>query len=172
MRCNCDKLYIISHARPSVFMYGMQPRQSTESQGLSRESRAVAPFLHCWKCSRHSSVQTSQLVYQVPALRPGFCSTSFLVTNPDIDLNMAPVDVKISEAPELESTVEDNAARNVVKQKVETKWTSYIWDTLDKSPEERKFLFKLDAALLTFASLGMETTSDCLNPTTNHVARQ
>jgi hypothetical protein len=27
-------------------------------------------------------------------------------------------------------------------------------DTFDKSPEERRFLFKLDAAILTFASLG------------------
>ncbi|KAF4222401.1 hypothetical protein CNMCM5878_005683 [Aspergillus fumigatiaffinis] len=34
------------------------------------------------------------------------------------------------------------------------KWLSYIWDTLDKSPEERKLLFKLDTAILTFASLG------------------
>lgn len=34
------------------------------------------------------------------------------------------------------------------------KWQSYIWDSLDKSPEERRFLFKLDAAVLTFASLG------------------
>lgn len=33
-------------------------------------------------------------------------------------------------------------------------WKSYVWDSLDKSPQERKFLFKLDAALLTFASLG------------------
>lgn len=33
-------------------------------------------------------------------------------------------------------------------------WKSYVWDTLDKSPEERRFLFKLDAVLLTFASLG------------------
>ena len=33
-------------------------------------------------------------------------------------------------------------------------WKSYVWDTFDKSTEERKFLFKLDAALLTFASLG------------------
>ncbi|KAH8599549.1 pantothenate transporter liz1 [Bisporella sp. PMI_857] len=33
-------------------------------------------------------------------------------------------------------------------------WRSYIWDTFDKSPEERRFLFKLDAIILTFASLG------------------
>jgi MFS transporter, ACS family, pantothenate transporter len=33
-------------------------------------------------------------------------------------------------------------------------WRSYIWDSLDKSPEERRFLAKLDAVLLTYASLG------------------
>ncbi|KAJ0415163.1 major facilitator superfamily domain-containing protein [Aspergillus carlsbadensis] len=33
-------------------------------------------------------------------------------------------------------------------------WHRYIWDTFDKSPEERRFLFKLDMALLTFATLG------------------
>ena len=43
---------------------------------------------------------------------------------------------------------------SVIKENVQRNWRSYIWDTLDKSPEERKFLFKLDAALLTFASLG------------------
>ena len=46
-------------------------------------------------------------------------------------------------------------ADKLVQGKVERKWQSYLWDTLDKSPEERKFLFKLDAALLTFASLGI-----------------
>jgi hypothetical protein len=39
-------------------------------------------------------------------------------------------------------------------EKPQRKWKSYIWDTFDKSPEERKFLFKLDAALLAYASLG------------------
>lgn len=33
-------------------------------------------------------------------------------------------------------------------------WKSYLWDTLDKPPKEKKFLFKLDAIILTFASLG------------------
>lgn len=45
-------------------------------------------------------------------------------------------------------------AQEVIQVKPQRKWQSYIWDTLDKSPEERKFLFKLDAAVLTFASLG------------------
>lgn len=45
-------------------------------------------------------------------------------------------------------------AEVMIQENVQRKWQSYLWDTLDKSPEERKFLFKLDFALLTFASLG------------------
>ena len=45
-------------------------------------------------------------------------------------------------------------AEAVIQEKPKRRWMSYIWDTLDKSPEERRFLFKLDAALLSFASLG------------------
>jgi ACS family pantothenate transporter-like MFS transporter len=33
-------------------------------------------------------------------------------------------------------------------------WRSYVWDTLDKKPKERRFLFKLDAIVLTVACLG------------------
>ncbi|KAK5693068.1 hypothetical protein LTR97_010544 [Elasticomyces elasticus] len=46
------------------------------------------------------------------------------------------------------------SASEAVHEQPKRKWQSYIWDSLDKSPEERKFLFKLDCALLTFASLG------------------
>lgn len=42
----------------------------------------------------------------------------------------------------------------VLQAKPKRTWKSYIWDTFDKSPEERRFLFKLDAALMTLASLG------------------
>ena len=42
----------------------------------------------------------------------------------------------------------------IIHKNVQRKWQSYLWDSFDKSPEERKFLFKLDFALLTFASLG------------------
>ena len=41
-----------------------------------------------------------------------------------------------------------------IQEKRQRRWYSYVWDTFDKSPEERKFLFKLDTALLSFASLG------------------
>ena len=52
------------------------------------------------------------------------------------------------------SDVALDKATQLVQQDVHRTWQSYLWDSLDKSPEERKFLFKLDCALLTFASLG------------------
>jgi ACS family pantothenate transporter-like MFS transporter len=53
---------------------------------------------------------------------------------------------------------EREAADRIVKQDVSRKrWVSYLWDTLDKPKEERRFLFKLDAALLTYACLGKST---------------
>jgi len=53
-----------------------------------------------------------------------------------------------------ENDVASDSSTSVVKRQVKQSWKSYLWDTFDKSPEERRFLFKLDAALLTFASLG------------------
>ena len=53
-----------------------------------------------------------------------------------------------------------NQAEVVIQEDVHKKWQSYVWDTLDKPPEERKFLFKLDFALLTFASLGTTRALD------------
>lgn len=48
----------------------------------------------------------------------------------------------------------DSEASAVLQETPKRSWKSYIWDTFDKSPEERRFLFKLDAALMTLASLG------------------
>lgn len=42
----------------------------------------------------------------------------------------------------------------LVQETPKKSWKSYLWDTLDKPPEERRFLFKLDAVILTAASLG------------------
>lgn len=47
-----------------------------------------------------------------------------------------------------------SSVSDAVKVQPKRSWRSYLWDTFDKSPEERALLFKLDAALLTFASLG------------------
>ena len=54
----------------------------------------------------------------------------------------------------LDTHIAEVKAEQVVRDEPKRKWQSYVWDTFDKSPEERKFLFKLDTALLTFASLG------------------
>ncbi|GJE89809.1 MFS general substrate transporter [Phanerochaete sordida] len=42
---------------------------------------------------------------------------------------------------------------SMAKGKARRPLRSYIWDTWDKSPEERRFLGKLDACLLTYAAL-------------------
>jgi hypothetical protein len=57
---------------------------------------------------------------------------------------------------ETETRAVDSPALRVREDKVgeKKKWYYYVWDTLDKPKEERWFMFKLDAALLTFASLG------------------
>jgi ACS family pantothenate transporter-like MFS transporter len=47
-----------------------------------------------------------------------------------------------------------HTAVDVVQEQPKRRWQSYVWDYLDKSPEERRFLFKLDSAVLTFAYLG------------------
>ena len=54
----------------------------------------------------------------------------------------------------LDNPVAAHRAEEVIQAKPKQKWISYIWDTFDKSPQERRFLFKLDAAVLTFATLG------------------
>lgn len=68
-------------------------------------------------------------------------------------LNMAPPAVNVEE-----HAVESSGS--VIKKEVKRSWVSYIWDTLDKSPEERRLLFKLDSALLTLACLGVFYLSD------------
>ncbi|RAK99928.1 putative FAD dependent oxidoreductase [Aspergillus ibericus CBS 121593] len=51
-----------------------------------------------------------------------------------------------------ERVVDDSSG--IIQKAPKRKWVSYLWDTFDKSPEERRLLFKLDSAILTFASLG------------------
>lgn len=55
----------------------------------------------------------------------------------------------------------------VIEKNKKRRWVSYIWDTFDKSPEERRLLFKLDTAILTFASLGMCIALSSLGPSTD-----
>lgn len=55
----------------------------------------------------------------------------------------------------------------VIEKNKKRRWVSYIWDTFDKSPEERRLLFKLDTAILTFASLGMCIALSSPGPSTD-----
>lgn len=59
---------------------------------------------------------------------------------------------KLPDASESDDT--RSSASISVQSTPKRTWRSLLWDTFDKSPEERKFLFKLDAVILTFASLG------------------
>ena len=58
----------------------------------------------------------------------------------------------------ISSVSENGGARGSLGEVIEFRpkpsWKSYLWDTWDKSPEERRFLTKLDTVILTFASLG------------------
>ncbi|KAF4964957.1 hypothetical protein FSARC_7184 [Fusarium sarcochroum] len=51
---------------------------------------------------------------------------------------------------------DDPSLTSDIPVRVEPKhgWRSYVWDAFDKPPEERKFLFKFDAIILTITSLG------------------
>lgn len=56
--------------------------------------------------------------------------------------------------PQSEFTANEVPEGLIRKDVEKKKLVSYIWDSLDKSPEERRFIFKLDSFLLTFACLG------------------
>ncbi|RKU44141.1 hypothetical protein DL546_004832 [Coniochaeta pulveracea] len=60
----------------------------------------------------------------------------------------------LSTARSSSSSNEDDRIARLIKHEPKANWKSYFWDTLNKSPEERRFLFKLDAVILTLASLG------------------
>lgn len=46
-----------------------------------------------------------------------------------------------------------SASSDILDEKPKRSLKSYLWDTWDKSPEERRFLGRLDACLLTYAAL-------------------
>ncbi|KAJ7243446.1 major facilitator superfamily domain-containing protein [Mycena rebaudengoi] len=61
----------------------------------------------------------------------------------------------IPKSTTFESVAESEPAVAVVDQKRQKQsWLGYLWDTADLSTQERRLLFKVDASLLLFASLG------------------
>jgi len=66
-----------------------------------------------------------------------------------------PNNLTMSRSYSPQSDSEQGIAKPVdIHDKVPATWKGKIWDTFDLPPAERKLLFKVDALLLTFASLG------------------
>ncbi|RSL48029.1 hypothetical protein CEP54_013120 [Fusarium duplospermum] len=70
------------------------------------------------------------------------------------DISKSVGDEKVQRVDDPSPASDSDTVVAVVQEKPKSTWKSYLWDTFDKSPEERRFLFKLDAALMTLASLG------------------
>ncbi|KAL2689090.1 hypothetical protein Neosp_003142 [[Neocosmospora] mangrovei] len=70
------------------------------------------------------------------------------------DISKAVTSEKVQRVDDPSPASDSDTIVAVVQEKPKSTWKSYLWDTFDKSPEERRFLFKLDAALMTLASLG------------------
>lgn len=51
-------------------------------------------------------------------------------------------------------SIDDQTTNSVPELPKKRRFVSYIWDTFDKPPEERRLLSKLDAAILSFAAIG------------------
>lgn len=78
-----------------------------------------------------------------------------MATNNDDDKHLFPESPPYPKPTSSVSIAEGTTgAAGAIQAKPKATWKSYLWDTLDKSPEERHFLLKLDIVLMTFASLG------------------
>jgi hypothetical protein len=82
------------------------------------------------------------------------------VAKPDLGMADAPIsDVKGDTARDVVATTDieklQAISNSVIKEDVARGWTHYIWDTFEKSPQERRFLFKVDGAILTIECLGV-----------------
>ena len=58
------------------------------------------------------------------------------------------------------------------ENKAKKSWRSYIWDSLDKSSEERLLVLKLDLTLLTLGCLGMSGNVSKTSPSGSLLTRR
>ncbi|PLB54035.1 pantothenate transporter [Aspergillus steynii IBT 23096] len=109
-----------------------------ESQGLS----AIEGHTPIWHEAKAAQRERVRNLFQATAERR--------------DSGIGELPVLEAMAPPAAATEERavDASSDVIQKAPKRRWVSYIWDTFDKSPEERRLLFKLDTAILTFASLG------------------
>lgn len=69
------------------------------------------------------------------------------------DIDHKREDTHVDVSPEKEASSLTSEATPVQREPIRG-WRSYVWDAFDKPPEERKFLYKFDAIVLTMTSLG------------------
>ncbi|KAL3478541.1 major facilitator superfamily domain-containing protein [Aspergillus californicus] len=101
----------------------------------SRIERGLAPIeghTETWKTAKEAQGERLKAFFETPRL--------FVMA-----VSKAGVDERATDIADVTDVVQETPKR---------RWVSYIWDTFDKSPEERRLLTKLDAAILSFASLG------------------
>lgn len=89
------------------------------------------------------------------------------------DISSAPKSEQSSSKGDVESTEDATLPRAtdpIIAETPKRTWRSYIWDSLDKDPKERRLVFKLDCALLTIGCLGYFVSShpSCI-PEIRHV---
>ncbi len=71
----------------------------------------------------------------------------------DLDKRVTPTVDTVEDVERNKDSENEHLDIPEVAEKPKRGWRSYIWDSLDKSPEERKLVFKLDCALLTIGCL-------------------
>ena len=121
-------------------------QHAIESQVPSWMDWLLDPFWSSWNRGIN---KTSAFDFNVSLLRP--CDLRYYLTT-NVPTPSYLCSMYLSEGQDQREP--SDKAEEIIQEDVQRKWQSYLWDSFDKSPEERKFLFKLDFALLTFASLG------------------
>lgn len=81
------------------------------------------------------------------------------------DKDIAMIDSKVVPQPQTEETSPDNSL--VEKKSFRRRFREIIWDSLDRTPEERWFIHKIDFFILTWASLSYFSK----NLNTNNVSK-
>lgn len=77
-----------------------------------------------------------------------------ITSTPESDHSISKGDLESTQAP-----TSPRATDPIIAQTPKHTWRSYIWDSLDKDPKERRLVFKLDCALLSIGCLGYFVSS-------------
>ncbi|KAL5337625.1 major facilitator superfamily domain-containing protein [Aspergillus crustosus] len=115
-----------------------------EERGLE----AVEGHTAEWHAARGAMIEKVKAFFETSKRDSGVAGL------PEIVSFMAPSTAVIDSKAVIDERASEPDSTQIIQETPKKRWVSYIWDTFDKSPEERRLLGKLDAAILTFASLG------------------